>query len=149
MAGGGHPAVKEELALGRGPTLLGDRLTGQVDHRLGPGQGRLQLRLLPGGRLGRIPLQALQGGIGDRWQGPGLAAKQAEAMALAQQQGHQLPANKTAAANKQDLHTRPSGIFQWRQARGPGGGPSLGRDCEPLPPWPKRQPLRPPRRQQR
>ena len=62
-SGGVNAAVAQELAMGWGPALLSDRLTGQVDHGVGTRQGGLQISPLPAGGLGRINLQALQLGM--------------------------------------------------------------------------------------
>ena len=91
--------------LGR-PALLGDRLPGQVHHRIGGRKGRLQIGALPAGGLGGLGLQTRELRVRDRGQRLSGATHQDKLVPLLQQQRHQSPAHKPAAAHQQDPHAR-------------------------------------------
>ena len=106
QARGLKATVLENLQVGRGPALLGDRLTGKVHHTIRLTEGALKGTVLPAGGLCRVKLQPGQATIAPfSVVPPGQAtADQGELMVGLDQLGNQLLADKSSASQQQQSH---------------------------------------------
>ena len=104
----------------RGPALVGDRLTGQVHHPLGVGQGLEHVGAPPGGGISGISLEpGHPAGAGAGAAGNGAAsgagrlpAQQRAAVPFPLQQGHQFTADEAGTSEQKQPHRREDALVQ-------------------------------------
>ena len=110
MAGCGNATVVEQLQMGRRPSLLSNRFTGQVHHPLSGGQCLLKgTALRPAAGLGGITLHPLDLLIRrPAHGGAGTPAHQRQLMACLLKGWNQLPSDQTSAAEQEQTHGKRS-----------------------------------------